>query len=321
MVQVAPRNLIGIREYELGACAPYSFELTARKPRYGYLFSPSESYQDGVAWSGMRLDSGKIVGIRAESLGSIWQPRIVLRLFADEVLTDEEIDTAQRIVENVLGVRENIEEFYNLAESHPVLREAKADLFGMRDSPFPDLFSGVILTLLLHRAPWKRSLKMLDLLYSHYGTEVSFDSHRIWVVPSLEKIASVPEDELRTRCHLGYRGRVLKLAVGHLLRNTFRFVGLERLSPKEAMTRLMEIPGVGEYSAEILSPHPTFPVDSWSVKVFDQFFGLKLSGRFEDMARTVKNYASETFGRWQSYAYAYILHDLEKLAHKFRVAY
>jgi endonuclease III-like uncharacterized protein len=47
---------------------------------------------------------------------------------------------------------------------------------------------------------------------------------------------------------------------------------LEKLEPNEARKMLLELPGIGDYSADIINPHGGFPIDAWSVEVFRKLF-------------------------------------------------
>ena len=62
---------------------------------------------------------------------------------------------------------------------------------------------------------------------------------------------------------------------------------------------LMSLKGISEYFAEVIIPHPSFPVDVWSVN-FCQLFNIKIDRSLRAMIPIVKRCASEKFGRWQS---------------------
>lgn len=47
---------------------------------------------------------------------------------------------------------------------------------------------------------------------------------------------------------------------------------LEKLTPDEAKGRLLDLSGIGDYSADILNPHGGFPIDARSVDIFGKLF-------------------------------------------------
>ncbi len=54
---------------------------------------------------------------------------------------------------------------------------------------------------------------------------------------------------------------------------------LGRLSAEQAKAKLRELPGVGDYSADIITPHCSFPIDVWSADVFGKLFSPEVSPR------------------------------------------
>ena len=81
----------------------------------------------------------------------------------------------------------------------------------------------------------------------------------------------------------------------------------------------MEFKGIGDYSAEILSPHPGFPLDVWSVMIFWKLLGIRKDRSTREMIPIVKKWAEKKLGQWRGLAFTYILNDLENLKQKFNV--
>jgi 3-methyladenine DNA glycosylase/8-oxoguanine DNA glycosylase len=88
---------------------------------------------------------------------------------------------------------------------------------------------------------------------------------------------------------------------------------LEKMTAEEARTELLKLKGIGDYSAGIIGPHPSFPLDVWSVKIFAEVFGIELGEKPQESIPNVKKYAEERFGRWRHYVFLYVLHDLDNL--------
>jgi len=318
------RNLSNVFNYELECLPPYNFNLTVnKKTRFGvnwYWITPYEKYFKGVMWSGIRLFSDKPVGLKVKATGTMQEPKILLEAFSEASFSNREEKEIVEIIDRCLGLNDDVTSFYTFAESFPYLKQSVEDLYGMRVCSFPDLFSAVILAITLQMASYGRTERMIKLLYRNYGEKIIFDDVKVIVCPSPAKIANVSEEELKSRCNLGYRATFIKTCAEAIVSQKAPTIKkLADMKAEEAKRVLMSLKGIGEYSAEVITPYPSFPVDVWSTKIFCQLFNLKIDRSLRAMIPIVKRYASEKFGRWQKYIYTYITNDLDKLSEKFKL--
>lgn len=322
--QKGMKELGKIWEIELTPRPPFSFERTVQKDtRFGanwYWLTPFEKYSQGIMKTGFRLqESQKPVGVRLESATSINAP-IQARFFSQKELSGLEKKETVKTVRRCLDLERDIHEFYALAENFPALRETKRDLYGARIAPLPDLLSSVVLSITLQMASEGRTEQMLDLLYRNYGERLRFDECEVIILPRPEQLAKIKEEDLRTKCKLGYRTKYIKENAAVIARGEIPELDeLEKIPLDEAKKNLMQMKGIGEYAAEVITPHPSFPVDVWSVKIFCKLFGLPESRKPREMIPIVKEYAQREFGVWQRYVYEYIVNDLENLSEKLKL--
>ena len=89
---------------------------------------------------------------------------------------------------------------------------------------------------------------------------------------------------------------------------------LRAMPPAEARRLLMQLPGIGDYSADIINPHGGFPIDAWSVEVFSQLFYAKVPARNRDSIEKVKREGLRRWGRWAWLAFFYVVQDLPRLS-------
>lgn len=305
--------------FELEAIPPYSFELTVHKPAGWDWLTPFEIYSEGTVWSAMRLSSSEVVGLRLRSIGTVEKPRIKCAVFFEDKPNEKERKEILHMLNRALSVDEDIREFYAIAGRDPILRETVKDLYGMRRTPFPDLFRGIILAVTLQMAPIRRSEQMMSSLIKVYGEKVAFDGRTVWICPAPDRIAGTSVKELEEKCKLGYRAKNLKSIAEVLCKGFPTLEDLEKMSADEARAKLMELRGIGEYSASLVSPHPGFSLDVWSVKIFHRlFFGERPSSPRAAIEK-VRRTAEERWGRWRGYAFTYVLNDLENLSKRFDV--
>jgi len=302
--------------FGLKAVPPYDFSLTIHKPAGWSLLTPFETFEDGTLWTGTRLNSGKMFGLKLRSAGTVEKPRIFCEAFSREELRAEERKGLSGTVAWMLGLKEDIREFYALAESDPVLRLLVKDLYGMRRTKRPDIFPMLVLAVTLQMAPIKRSSQMMNLLIREYGERIVFDGREVLYWPSPERITRADIRELEERCKLGYRAGPLKGIAEAVCKGFPTLQELEKMPAEEAKAKLMALKGVGEYSADIVSPHPGFPLDVWSAKIFN---GLLLGEEAESpriIIPRLKKIAEDRWGKWRGYVFTYVLNDLNNLSRR-----
>ncbi len=294
---------------------PYNFQLTAQKPAGWSLFTPFEVYEQNVLWTAFHLDD-RLVGLKLRSTGTTRRPLILIDVFTNRPCPQSQRREIQDALAARLAVSEDLSGFYRMARRDPILRHTLANLYGMHDTGPSHLFAAATLAVLLQMAPLKRSEQMMDCVIRNFGELAQFDGRRIRVTPTPRQIAKAGAHGLR-RCRLGYRAKYLIRIARILAKGEFpTLAALGRLSAENAKAKLRELPGVGDYSADIVTPHNSFPIDVWSADVFGKlFFGREpRAGR-----QAIDRIKAEGFKRWGEYAWLgffYVVQDLEGLSEK-----
>lgn len=298
---------------------PYNFDLTVHKPAGWDWLNPFERYTNGVVWTGIRITDDMPIGLKLRSVGSTTNSEILCNIYARSRLSVSERNEIEKILRRCLVLDGDISEFYTLAEENPILRLTKEHLWGMRDTPFPDLFTACIAAITLQMTPIKRAIQMTNLLYDHYGERVVFDEHEVILCPLSKDIVKIDVEELKTKCKLGYRSEFIKSAAEAIATGMIPSIyELETIVPTQVRRKLKLIRGIGDYSVDIMGIFPSFPIDSWSAKIFSTLFHLPIGEDIKKNTKMVKEYAEEEFGKWKGYAYTYILNDLPNLSKELR---
>jgi 3-methyladenine DNA glycosylase/8-oxoguanine DNA glycosylase len=181
------------------------------------------------------------------------------------------------------------------------------------DTVFPD----AVLAILLQMAPLKRSNEMMDCVIRKYGDAAEFDEKTVYAWPLPQRLASLNPSVFAKTCKIGYRAkRIVKLAQKLVKEGFPKLPELERLSPEDAKKRLLELPGIGDYSADIINPHGGFPIDVWSAEVFGKLFFGEEPENNRQAIKDVKSEGIRRWGRWSWMAFFYIVQDLESLSKK-----
>lgn len=88
---------------------------------------------------------------------------------------------------------------------------------------------------------------------------------------------------------------------------------------QEAKAKLMGLKGIGEYSADIVSPHPGFALDVWSAKIFSMLILGREAESPRNLIPKLKKIAEDRWGQWRSSVFVYVLHDLDNLSRRFNL--
>jgi DNA-3-methyladenine glycosylase II len=303
---------------ELRPVAPFNFKLSVHKPAGWWWSTPNEFFQDETLWTAARL-GGDLLGLKLHSVGTLLKPKLSCAIYSKNSLSDKEKGLITETLNRALKINEDLRDFYNMAEKDEILREVVHDLYGFRTTAWPELFPALILVLTLQMAPWKRSSEMMDLLIRNYGDDVNFDGKTVRYWPSPEKIAALTVEELRSKAKLGYRAQNLSSIAKELNEGFPSMEDLHMMDPEEAKKKLMTLRGIGEYSAELISPRPGFPLDVWSAKIFNILFFKKETDSPRGSIPALKKTAEKRWGKWRGHVFAYILNDLPKISERMGV--
>jgi 3-methyladenine DNA glycosylase/8-oxoguanine DNA glycosylase len=91
---------------------------------------------------------------------------------------------------------------------------------------------------------------------------------------------------------------------------------LKALTREEAKRVLMELPGIGDYSADMINRPGGFPIDVWSATVFGKLFYGKEPENSRAAVEIVKREGIRRWGKWSWMAFFYVVQDLENLSRK-----
>jgi DNA-3-methyladenine glycosylase II len=296
--------------------APYSFELTAHKPAGWPLFSRDEAWQDGVLHTALHLE-GLLLGLRLSSRGTVDKPVVAARCFAAEMPPASVKKRIKQSLTTMLGANFDLSEFYRMAEKDPVLKLAVRDLYGLHNTRFASLFAAVTLAVTLQMAPIARSNRMQDCLIKRYGDIAVFDRHRVACWPGAPAIARADVDVMFKDCSLGYRAKFLAASARKISAGGFPDMEqLAGMSAEEAKKKIMELPGIGDYSADIINPHGGFSIDVWSSDIFGKlFFGANAEVGRSSIER-IKAEGIKRWGKWARLAFVYVVHDLPNISRR-----
>ncbi|MGD1060269.1 MAG: hypothetical protein ABR879_02295, partial [Methanomassiliicoccales archaeon] len=283
------------------------------------LFSNYETFEKGTMWTATHL-LDTLAGVKLASKGTVEKPRIAAELHLKEKPPKDKTDELRRTLVHDIGADDDLNDFYAIAKKDGILRLAVDDLYGMHTTMQSTVFPDASLAVLLQMAPMKRSGEMMDCYIKRYGEVAEFDGKKVWAWPLPQKIAKARPEDMAKACKLGYRAKRIVQMARSIAENGFPTTEeLENMSPEEAKAKLLELPGIGDYSADIVNPHGGFPIDVWSADVFGLLFFDKEPESGREAIDEVKAEGLRRWGRWSWMAFYYVVQDLGNLSRELDV--
>lgn len=299
--------------FDIRPVPPYEFGLTVRKPAGWTLFNSEEIYEGRTLWSAARI-GGRLAGLKIRSLGDVEKPRMTTTAFTKGTVPSGERAAFKSAIEVLLGANDHLNEFYAFAKRDSILRHVVKDLYGMHDTQSASLFNSVVLSICLQMAKLQRSNQMMAAIDRSYGDRVEFDGRRLTVQPTAEKIAKLNPRTFAKECNLGYRAKYIVGSAKMIAKGFPDIHQIMAMPPELAKETLMELPGVGDYAADVINPHGGFPIDAWSVDVFGALFFGKEPANARDAIEKVKHEGIRRWGRWSWMGFFYVAQDLVNLS-------
>jgi 3-methyladenine DNA glycosylase/8-oxoguanine DNA glycosylase len=305
-------------QFEIVPVPPFNFRLTVRKPAGWDLFTPGEVYDYKTLWTGVRFEE-RPIGLKIQSLGNVKKPRVLIGAYSADKISSQESESLRRVLAVCLGAEQDLKEFYAFALKDDVLKHVVESLYGMHDTQAASIFNSVVLSICLQMARLKRSMEMIEAIDREYGETILFDGRRVVLQPTARRISRLDPAAFGRRCKLGYRAKYIVGSAKMIAAGFPDMREILRMPPDAARERLMELPGIGDYAADIINPHGGFPIDAWSVDVFGLlFFGTLPEDRRKAIER-VKQEGIRRWGKWSWMAFFYVAQDLQNLSKRLGV--
>jgi 3-methyladenine DNA glycosylase/8-oxoguanine DNA glycosylase len=300
--------------FSLRVPAPFDFRLTVRKPAGWHWAVPTELFEKDTLFTAARLTNQRLIGLKLRG-GRTVEVAAYSKRTLDEAEKTELIDR----VRLGLGLDEDIEGFYALAEKDSLIETLKNDLYGMRVGLAGDVFERALLAICLQMVPMQRSNQMMGCLIEKYGENVTADGRLVRYWPAAGRLAAVDPEDMGRACKLGYRAKFINQTAAVLAAGFPDILELKAMSPQAALARLRTLPGIGPYSAQIVSPHMGFPLDIWSARIFHEVMFGSTPKEPRKVIAKVEEAAKRRWGNYLWHVFVYLLHDLPALSKRYKI--
>ena len=205
----------------------------------------------------------------------------------------------------------DIQPFYALAQEDKVLRQLIVHFRGMRVPQAPHIFEILISAIIEQQVNLSFAHKVKKVTIDAYGRGVDFEGRRYSAFPEPAVLAATTPLELLRLQVSGPKARYIIAISRHILDGTLDLESLRQLEPGSAHERLLELKGVGHWTAQYVGMRALNHLDCLPAadvglqKVIQLFYGLRkrpTPERVQKMARAWRGWRSyATFYLWLTY--------------------
>lgn len=209
-----------------------------------------------------------------------------------DVPIGEYVDRLKRM----LGINEDLGEFYNLSKNDPILMPFGRELVGWKPRS-TSLWWGLVIGVCQQNASFRQGWRSLYNIMRFYGRRYETIHGKIVLPPTPEDILTKPM--LLRETGVGYRADTIVNIARWITRNKGIVEKLERLPSKDVERILKGIKGVGSYTARLsiilaYRKYDLPPIDRWLKRLIVEAYGVS--------EHEAEKYWIKRWGKWSGLA-------------------
>jgi 3-methyladenine DNA glycosylase/8-oxoguanine DNA glycosylase len=231
--------------------------------------------------------------------------------------TELSSDFIRQLTDEILfryNLQLDLTEFYRRFKTHPTLGPVLRKWRGMRPINLNSLYEYLVIAIVLQNATVRRSVNMLQMLFEHYGTLLSYDGQKLYCFWKPEVIDAVTEQELRA-LKVGYRAKSIKRVTEAFVRNGIDEFELRNKSKEEQRPALLDLYGIGPASVGYIlfdvfhHMNELEYISPWEQKIYSKLFFDNDPDQPVPVGQLLA-YFNEQFGEYRMLAIHYFWEDL-----------
>lgn len=227
--------------------SPFDFDLLWKF--YAWKDPSPEIYEKGKWSRALRVDK-IIFPVRVESVGTVEKPRLDVEIFSE--VNETQIKKLKDRIEWIFNSQMDLEELYRFMEKDEKLKKLKERLYGLKPANYATVFEGVVKTIIQQQISLSGSMHITSKLIQRFGEKMKIERKEFYEFPSPDSFSESSLTELKV-CGLSkQKATYIKEFSKCIVEDGFDSEEIKRLSVSEAIERLIQIKGVGLWTAELV---------------------------------------------------------------------
>jgi len=236
-----------------------------------------EVFEDGVWRRAILLDSGKLIPVALQSLGTIEEPKIEAKTF--QTITQQEEKELAKKLDEMFSFSQDLTGLYAFMHKDPVLKDLKQKLYGLKaGSMGATVFESIIKTIIQQQISIRVAFSITNKMVSRFGEAVEAEKFIFYDFPTPKRLAEATLEEIR-HCGVSWKkAEYIKGIADKTVEGEFDPESLRLLSNEQVAETLKKFRGVGTWTAEMvlasgLKRDATVPAGDLGVRrTFSRFY-------------------------------------------------
>ena len=228
---------------------PYDFDLSCRI--FSYDKQMPEVYEEKGWRRAIRLDSGKLIPVALQSIGTIEEPKIEAKTF--QTATEQEEKELKKRLDELFSFSQDLTALYAFMDRDPVLRELKLKFYGLKaGSMGATVFESIIKSIIQQQISIRVAFSITNKMVIRFGEQVEAEGVIYYDFPTPKRLAEAALEEIR-QCGLSWRkAEYIKGIAEKAETGEFDPEGLRSLSNEQVAETLKKFRGIGTWTAEMV---------------------------------------------------------------------
>lgn len=229
--------------------APFDFDLTAGYHTYFQGRYGSDSLTAGVYRRLLDLQ-GNLVLASVRSVGTVEAPELVVELQSQR-LTPQDVELASERVAWLLGTGQDLAPFYQAVQDDSPLSAIASQYYGLHLPHTSSVYEALVLAILGQQIATNVARIIRTLIIETYGPTQAIDGQDYYAFPRPEILAALSVEQLRQMKLSQRKAEYVKgISQAALDFSSDGFQGLHRMSDEEVVRKMVELRGVGAWTAQ-----------------------------------------------------------------------
>lgn len=226
---------------------PFSFDLSAR------IFSEGDGrirkYEDGRYWQVIR-PGHKLVLASLKSLGTIDDPELLVDLRPMDVLSNQDIRDAKKVICILFNMDLDLKPFYKAVKGDQVMSRLILSLRGLRSPNTETVFEALVDSIIEQQISLRAAWSLQRRLTETFGEALHLDGKIYYAFPGPQRLAYASVEELRG-CGLSYKKSEYIRDMSRLVLNGLDLEKIKGQNQEQIIQELTRIRGVGVWTVEL----------------------------------------------------------------------
>jgi DNA-3-methyladenine glycosylase II len=237
-----------------------------------------EIFEEGVWRRAIRLESGKLIPVALQSIGTVEEPKIEVKYF--QTVNEQEKKELTKKLDWMFSFSQDLAALYAFMDKDLVLSDLKRRFCGIckAGSIGATVFETIIKSIIQQQISIRVAFSITNKIVTRFGERTETEDTIYHDFPTPKKLDDASLEEIR-QCGLSWRkAEYIKGIAEKVVDGKFDSEGLILLSNEQVAETLTKFRGVGTWTAEMvlsagLKRNPTIPAGDLGIKrTFSRFY-------------------------------------------------